>query len=143
MGIRTFDPKKTKAVYGPISLGDWAKGTFIKASQDGDDFTLEKGADGTYDRINNNNNLWTVEVTIKQTSPINDLLSAARIADKAGNTGPFPLVVKDMSQANSLTVLTLTAAHIKKSPDLSLADTLQPRTWVFEGVGECVIGGNT
>lgn len=138
----TFDPKKVNAAFGAIVLGDWAKGTFIKASQDGDDFTAEKGADGEYDRINNNTNLVTVEFTIKQTSPINNALSAWRIADKAGNVGGVNLFVKD-SGPGGTSLVALTGAYILKAPDLVMADSLQPRTWTIQGTGQIFHGSNS
>lgn len=138
----TYDPKKMNGIFGAIVLGDVAKGTFFKATQDGDDFTSEKGADGEYDRINNNNNLVTVEYTCKQTSPINAALSAWRLADKAGNVGGVPLLLKDNGPGGT-TLVALTGAYIKKGPDMTSADSLQPRTWVFEGTGTIFVGGNT
>lgn len=139
---RTFDPKSIAASFGAIILGDWAKGTIVKVSTDGDDFTMEKGADGEYDRINNNNNLLTVEITLKQTSPINDALSAFRTADKLGNVGGVPLLIKDMGPGGTSTVA-IPKCHIKKAPDMSVADSLQPRTWVLEGAGTMFIGSNS
>lgn len=137
---RTFDPKQVKVQFGAITLSGFAKGTAIKVSTDGDDFTLEKGIDGEYERINNNNNLLTIEVTLKQTDPTNDLLSAHRQLDKSTNIGMVPFLIKDMGPGGTTLVGGL--AHIKKAPDLVVADTLQPRTWVFEGPGKFYLGGN-
>jgi len=139
---RTFDPKKVNGAFGAIVFSDYAKGTFLKATTEGDDFTMEKGADGEYDRVNNNNNLITVELTIKQTSPLNDALSAWRIADKKGNVGGVPLIIKDNGTGGT-TLVTIPKAHIKKAPDMTAADSLQPRTWVFEGAGELFVGSNS
>ena len=138
----TFDPKKVQATFGLIPLGDWGKGTFIKVTQDGDDFTYEKGADGSYDRINNNNNLVTVEFTLKQTSPLNDLLSAMRLADKSGNVGGVPLLIKDFGPGGT-TLVALTKASIVKAPEIVMADSLQNRTWTIHGIGTIFVGSNS
>lgn len=141
--MATFDPKQVLAIFGPVIFGDYAKGTFIKVATDGDDFTSEKGADGSYERINNNNNLLTVEISIKQTSPINAALSAIRIADKKANTGVFPFAITDLNGFTPAAPLcVIPKCFIKKAPDLNEADSLQSRTWILEGVGELFIDGN-
>lgn len=138
--MATFDPKLVNAAFGAVIFGDYAKGTFIKVTTDGDDFSMEKGADGSYERINNNNNLLTVEITLKQTSTINDLMAAIRKADKLSNSGVFPFALKDIAGAS---LVVIPKCHIKKAPDYVAADSLQPRTWVLEGVGEMFVGGNS
>lgn len=138
--MSTFDPKLVNANFGPVIFGDYAKGTFIKVATDGDAFTTERGADGKTERINNNNNLLTVEITLKQTSTLNDALSAIHQADKLTNGGVFPFAMKD---GNNNSLVLIPKCYIKKMPDFVGADSLQPRTWVLEGDGTMFVGGNS
>ena len=138
--VRTFDPKAVVITFGPIIIIGYAEGTFCTVARSGDVFEVSKGADGTVDRVNKNSNNFAVTVTIKQTSPVNDLLSAVQAQDSLSNTGKYPLTVKDI---NGTTLFFAPQAWIGKDPDPELSDSLTNRPWRFDtGIAELFQGGN-
>jgi len=65
-----------------------------------------------------------------QTSPVNDLLSAARELDRLtpGGTGGVPILVKDNS---GTTLFSCETAWIQKAPSAELSREATGREWVF------------
>jgi hypothetical protein len=55
------------------------------------------GADGLVTRGKTNNFSGTMTLSLKQSSPSNDVLSSLMAIDEATNTGVFPILVKDLS----------------------------------------------
>lgn len=138
--VRTFDPKQVVITFGTVIFTGYAEGEVVTIERNGDAFTGTKGADGGIDRVNNNNNMFEIEVNLKQTSPTNAELSALLTADQLGNAGVLPLSVADLS-GNSIFVAA--QAWIKNSPDVSYGDTMSNRTWVFEtGIAAFYDAGN-
>lgn len=138
--VRTYDPKLIIVTFSGIIFTGFSAGTFLTITQNGDDFTKEKGADGTVDRVNNNSNDYSIEVVLKQTSLTNDALSALQLIDKTTNAGKLPFLVKDL---NGTTLFACAQSWIAKAPDPDYGDALASRTWRFEtGIAEQFIGGN-
>lgn len=138
--VRTFDPSKVRVLFGALVMTGFADGTFVKITRSGDAFGKKKGADGTVDRINLSAYDFEVDFTLKGTSPLNALLSAALALDQATNKAVAPLTIQDMS-GNS--IFEGPQSWIKKDPDQDYADSLTNRTWKFDtGPGANLIGGN-
>ena len=138
--VRTYDPKQITVTFGPTIITDFAEGTFVKVARNGNAFEKQRGADGSVDRINKNALDFTVNFTLKQTSPINAVLSGVMLADQLSNSGTLPLVVKDLGGS---TLFTAAQAWIAKDPDMEFGDTLGSREWTFEtGPAANLIGGN-
>lgn len=138
--VRSYDPKQVVVTFGPTVLTGYAEGTFIKIARNGNAFEKSRGADGGVDRVNKNALDYTVTLTLKQTSPINVILSGLLLADQISNSGTLPFVVKDLGGA---TLFTAAQAWIAKDPDQEFSDSLTMREWTFEtGVAANLIGGN-
>lgn len=138
--LRTFDPKKVVITFGPTIITDYAEGTFVKIARNGDAFEQQRGADGSVDRINKNALDATVTLTLKQTSPLNAILSGILLADQISNSGVFPLVVKDLGGSS---LFTAAQAYIAKDPEAEFGDSLGSREWTFKtGPAANLIGGN-
>ena len=83
---------------------------------------------------------FTVRIRILQTSIFNDALSAARLLDLTSNTGPLPLIIKDLQ---GLSLQFFPQARIMGNPQLTYGDTTEAREWVFKCTnGDMFIGGN-
>ena len=151
--VRTYDPKKVVVTFGTTTITGYAEGTFISIERAGDIFSTVKGADGGVDRVNNNNNIFTVEITLKQTSPTNEELTTLSIADALANAGVFQLAIKDLrtSRTAEITgidgidkaVFVAAQAWIQKDPDTEYSDAMSNRTWTFSCVGVKLDSGNT
>lgn len=141
--MATYDPKMIQASFAGIVLGDFAEGTMVKVTPTNDHFELKQGGAGATEWVNKNMNLYDVEFTILQTSPINAALSAKLAADKANNGGVGPFMVKDAG-VNATSLVSLPECRITKSPDAEFADSTTGRTWTLKGAGagSFVIGGN-
>lgn len=138
--VRTFDPKQVVVAFGPYTLTGFNDGTFIKIKRSGEAFEKKVGADGTVDRINKNRTDFDVEVVLKQTSPLNAILSGLLVADQLSNEGVLPLTIADLS-GNSL--FEAPQAWIKTDPEIEYGDSLGGRPWTFDtGAGVNLIGGN-
>jgi hypothetical protein len=138
--VRTYDPKQIVVTFGPVIMSGFADGTFVQVTRSGDLFSKQKGADGSIDRVNNNTFDFTVAITLKQTSPSNEALSAIVIADQLANAGILPLVIKDLRGS---TLFVAPQAWIAKDPDDSFASDLSSREWRFDtGPAEKFTGSN-
>ena len=140
LAVLTYDPKKTVVTWGGVIVTGFADGSFISMTRSGDVFEKRKGADGSVDRINKNANDFTVQLTIMQTSPTNDALSALLLVDQSLNTSVLPLTVKDLS---GTTLFFAPQAWIQKDPDDEFSDSLGSRQWTFAtGIASKYTGGN-
>ena len=127
MAIRTYDPKLTTVIFGPLQIQGFAEEK-ISVSYSDDSFDLAIGCDGEATRVRKNNNSATITVTLQQSSPSNDSLSVISIADRATNTGMFPLTFVDGSGS---TIAFAANAYIQKHPDLTYSNSNQTCQWVF------------
>lgn len=124
----TFDPTKVTFVLGSITAEGYAD-SFIKAYRNEDAFSIVVSADGKVTRVRNANRSGRFEVTLKNSSPTNDLFQAQAILDEQTGGGIAPALVKDGSGT----------AHaqgknswIVKQPDLERAKELGDVTWIIE-----------
>ena len=138
----TYDPKKVTVVFGLDTLADFGPDSMVKVTREGEDFEVKQGAAGYTEWTNKNIAIHTIEVTLMQTSPSNDILSTALIADRSGNAGQNTITITDNSTGGT-SKITLTGARIVKSPEVSFGATGKELTWTFKasGVTAYMIGG--
>ena len=137
---KTFDPGLIVVQFGPYSLTGYADGTFVKASRNEDTFKIYVGADGTPARSRTRNKSGKVEVTLSQTSPSNDMLASAHLADELLGAGVYPFTVKDL---NGTTLVTASEAWVAKPADVEEGKEVSPRAWTIEtGDIDVWAGGN-
>ena len=141
--MSTYDPKLIQASFNGVILADFAEGTMLKITPEGDHFEAKQGGAGATEWVNKNMNIYTVEFTILQTSPINATLSGMLASDKLGNGGAGSFLLKDTGVA-ATSLVSLPEARIVKNPDAEYADSTTGRTWTLKacGAGSYVIGGN-
>lgn len=138
--VRTFDPKQVTVSLGSYTLTGFNDGTAIKIKRSGKLFEKKVGCDGTVDRINKNRNDYEVEIVLKQTSPLNAILSGIAAADALSNDGILPLTIADLS---GLSLFEAPQAWCSEDPEVEYGDSLGGRAWKFEtGAGANFIGGN-
>lgn len=126
MAVKTYDPKKVAILVGGVPITGFAKGTFVKVTRDEDTFTKYVGADNTTTRGKTNNTGGMIEITLAQSSPSNDVLSALHIADELSNSGVVPVLVKD---TNGTTLHEAAAAWVKKPADWTGAKDVSETSW--------------
>lgn len=128
--LRTYDPAQVSMFYGVIEMQGFAEDAAINMEHDEDDWALAVGVDGEGTRSKSNNASATVTVTLMQSSPVNDLLSAARELDRTtpGGSGGLPILIKDNS---GTTIFSCENAWIQKAPSAELNREATGREWVF------------
>lgn len=97
MSVRTYDPKQVIVTINGIPMSGFSDGTFLEVDRTEPTWSTVVGADGLVTRGKTNNFTGTVTLTLKQSSPSNDILSGLMAIDEATNTGVFPILIKDLS----------------------------------------------
>jgi hypothetical protein len=136
----TFDPKSVSVVLGGKVISGWDDGEFISVERNNDMWALKMGADGVGARAKTNDKSGRVTMTLLQSSPSNDVLSAFAIADEASNAGAVPLLIRDGSGRTLVSALT---AWVVKMPAAAFAKEVGNRQWIVESDSlQIFIGGN-
>jgi hypothetical protein len=140
--VKTFDPKKVVISFNGFPITGFVDGTFIEVAPAADRFTKSVGADGEVARVHSSNNTHEVTITLLQTSPSNDVLSAQAEADRLSGLGAGPLQINDLS---GTTLFFWASAWIKTPATWSGGnDGISERAWVFDTAQAIAqnVGGN-
>lgn len=129
MPVRTYDPKSVQIIVGVNPMGGFADGTFATVAYENDAFTKISGADGDVSRSKSNDSTGTLTLTLAQTSPSNDVLTAVAIADRTANNGIVPIAVKDLSGRSTYVSA---FGWIRKQPDSEYAKEITNREWILD-----------
>ena len=132
--VRTYDPKAVALIVGGVPIGGFADGTFLKVSRSSDSFTKITGVDGVVSRSHIHDRSGECTITLAQTSPSNDILSALYKVDEESNAGVVPILIKDNNPTLGSVGSTFVAAKawIRKLPDAEYAKEVSNRDWVFD-----------
>jgi hypothetical protein len=137
---RTYDPGEHLLSFLGIALTAFGPDTFIDAARAEDGFKLTVGAGGEVARSRSRNRTGRVTITLLASSPENDLLMQAVIADEATGEGIGPLFLKDRL---GTTVLHAENAWVAKVPDTKRAKEVGVYEWALDCADlEIFAGGN-
>ena len=139
MALRTFDPRLVNILIGGVPMQGFADGTFLSIDRDEDAFVKVVGADGTSTRIKSNNRSATLTLTLKQSSPSNDVLSGFAALDELSNTGVVPVLVKDNS-GNS--IYFSATGWVQKYPLSEFSKEISNREWTLDLVDTDIFVGS-
>lgn len=138
--LYTFDIKKCLILVGPAIISGFADGEALSIELDDDLYQKQTGADGDVARSRRHGLAGNAKITLMQTSPSNDVLSAYSILDQTLNAGVVPLTVKDLL---GRTAIFAPYAWVKKPAPASFGKELTNREWVLDlATVELFIGGN-
>lgn len=138
--LKTYDPKSVLIIVGGAIMGGFTDGTFLSVERDDDAFAKETGADGETSRAKRNNRSGSATLTLHQTSPSNDILSAFALADELDNSGVVPFLVRDLS---GRTTLFSALGWIRKVPATPYSTEIEDREWVLDLADlDFFVGGN-
>lgn len=112
-----------------IEISGFAKGTAIEVTFDEEAFKKYVGGDGDVARVRNANESGQIKFTLMQTSPVNDLLSAAAQLDRRTGSGIGTCTVKD---TRGTSLHSSGDAWIQKIPDTTYADEIEVREWTLD-----------
>lgn len=145
MSFKNFDSQAVDVVVNNIPITDGKpQGTFLSVSADQPQWGVTQSLDAHVVRWRQQNRLWTVELTLLQTSRHNQELSVMFAADynATNGAGVGTFLVLDNNGATKLA-----AAHcwIEQPPDWAYAAEVQEVTWTFKVVADphtMIFGGN-
>ncbi len=136
-----YDPNQVNVSCGGKIMSGWGDGTYIEAERDEDSYMKKIGVDGEVTRAKNNNLGGKVTLTLMQSSPSNDALSAFQQADQLSGTGVFTFILND---SNGQTTVRAVDAWIKKPAKLVYAKEVQAWQWTIDiGTFEVLIAAST
>lgn len=140
MPAKQYDPKNISIIVGGIAIGGFTDGTFINVERNEDMWTLKVGVDGIGTRSKTNNKSGKYTITLHQSSPSNDYLSALAVTDENTNAGAVPILMRDNLGTTLCTSLT---AWVKKIPNAEDGKEVANRAWVMETDQiDMFVGGN-
>ena len=128
MAVRTYDPKQVTLIVGAFPIGGFADGSYITVTRENDAYQKVVGADGETSRAKSNDRSGTITITLAQTSPSNDVLSAISLADELNNDGIVPIAIRDGS---GRTIIIAPFSWVQKPADVEFAKEITDREWVM------------
>jgi hypothetical protein len=128
MGLGTVDPQQVNVSIGGNIITGFADGTFLNVERDEDTWNKVVGADGSVARSKSANKAATLTLTLLQTSPSNDILSALAALDEETGDAEIPIIIKDNS---GTTLVSAPESWIQKPPAIVYGKEVQNREWVF------------
>lgn len=129
MSLSTYVPEDILVIIGGAIIDGYADGTFVNVERDEDGFTKKTGANGRTTRTKNSNKSGVITITLQQTSPSNDVLSAFQAIDEQTANGIVPVLVKDK---RGTSLYSSPAAWIRKTPPAPFAKESENREWVLD-----------
>lgn len=140
MPVRTYDPKQVIITIGGIPMSGFADGTFVTVMRESDTFEKVSGADGVVTRAKQNDFSGNMTLSLAQSSPSNDVLTAFAKTDEVSNDGIVPVVIKDFSGRS---VYVSAFGWIRKPPDSEFGKSINNRDWILDLADlDVFIGGN-
>lgn len=130
----------TVLVMGVFPLTGFVDGTFIEITKDVDPFTTQKTADGLVSRVYNNDQTYTISLTLHSGTQSNDLMTKLWQLDEITQRGKFPLLIKDSSGSD---LFFSTNTWVQKIPSLTKSNSVDNRVWVLRSSQAAInVGGN-
>lgn len=140
MSIKTYNPNDTVFSFGGNIMTGYADGEFLNITRPEDMFNTTVGANNEVVRVQTNNTMSEITLTLLQSSISNDILSAIHQLDIVASAGVLPLVIKDLS---GLTTFFAGDAWLKKFADQGFGKEISNREWVFTSAeSQIFVGGN-
>lgn len=141
MALLTYCPDQvTISLAGLVDVQGYAEGAFVEISKDVSPYSYQSSMDGETGRTFRKDNTYTVRITLAQSSPTNDILSALHSVDVATQLGKVPLLIRDRS---GTTNFFSPNAWVENYPVVGFSQNVETRVWTFKcSDGAILVGGN-
>jgi hypothetical protein len=137
--FKNYDPANCLIVWNKIPIQGFAPGTFVRVARNEDTWTLTVGAGGDQVRTRNRNKSGKITITLLQSSPTNDLLSAAAKNDEKNGTGFGEFLLRELT---STTIVQGANAWVDKPADIEFGADASNREWTLTvGDLDTFVGG--
>ena len=144
MSVKTYDPKQVlvSLTYNKgkssANVMGFADGTGIKVMRTADAYSKSVGMDGDTSRVKNPDISGEITLTLAQTSPSNDILSA--IANSTSDGDIATIAVKDTYGTSHYVSAYV---WVKKQAEAEFSKSLTNREWVLECADLAMTTGGT
>lgn len=98
-GVKTYNSRQVIVTCGPTIITGLADDSFIQIQPVGRGVTARVGCDGEVARAVDPNEMYSVRLSLLQTSDSNAILKAYYWADKYTGNGTFPIIITDLKGA--------------------------------------------
>jgi hypothetical protein len=126
-------------VAGLLNIKGFVDGTFITIDKDVMPFKSVRTPDGTVARLYDNDQTYTIRITVHSGSNTNDFLTKLLLLDEITQRGKFPLLVKDLSGTD---LFFSTTTWIEEVPSMVKSSGIDQRTWVLRSSQGVINYGN-
>lgn len=138
--LATYMPEEVTILLAGIPVSGFIQGSFISVDKDVKPFTSKRTADGTVSRMYNNDQTYTITLTLYSGSDSNQLLTRLWQLDEITQRAKFPLMIKDGSGSD---LFFSTTTWIEGIPSLVKSNQYEPRAWTLRSSSAIInIGGN-
>lgn len=141
MALFSYCPEEVNVIVaGFIPLKGFVDGTFVNITKDVMPFSSARTPDGTVSRLYNNDQTYTIEISLYNGSQDNDILTKLWQLDEITQRGKFPLLIKDNSGTD---LFFSTTTWIEQLPSMTKSASVDTRTWVLRSSQALInYGGN-
>lgn len=127
MAIQTYNPSSVTLLLALLyEVTDFSPTDMITLSKDSPNFSTSKGGAGGVERIHNADLTYTLQISLSQTSPSNQVLNSLSILDNVSKRAVFPIYSKD-SSGNS--VFFCSSCWIEEPAEASYSLDIETRIW--------------
>lgn len=139
--LATYIPEEVSVLLcGFFPMEGFVDGTFISVNKDMVPFSTQRSTDGMVSRVYNNDQTYTIELTVLSGSTSNTFLTKLWQIDEITQRGKFPMLVKDGSGSD---LFFSTNTWIEGIPSLVKSNDFEPRTWILRSSQAVInIGSN-
>jgi hypothetical protein len=130
--IQTLIPKLGILTFDGVPINGFSADSTVEAERASDAFEKHVGTQGEVSRIKNADMSGHVTISLAQTSPSNDYLSAKARMDELTANGIGLLTFVDLSGTIGQPTRFSGMAWVKKLPALEEGKTIKDRKWVFD-----------
>jgi len=126
--VATYDIKDVIVTVGADTMFGFSPDSKITLTPTGPDFEEHQGCDGKWDRSQNPEAGYTLEISLSQTSPCNEVLSTYSQIDRKSGLGVLPVVVKYLG---GKTINACLDGYIKTRPTETYNSTIGANVWTI------------
>jgi hypothetical protein len=126
-------------VAGLLNIKGFVDGTFITIDKDVMPFKSVRTPDGTVARLYDNDQTYTIRITVHSGSNTNDFFTKLLLLDEITQKGKFPILVKDHSGTD---LFFSTTTWIEEVPSMAKSSGIDARTWVLRSSQAVINYGN-
>ena len=136
-----YSPEDVTILVGGFApITGLVSGTFLSINKNLQPFVTQRTTDGQVARLKNNDQTYSITLTLQSTSESNDLLTKMWQIDELLLKGKFPLLIKD-NLGSSLFFSATT--WVESVPALEFSDSISNRSWILRSSQAAInFGGN-